>query len=118
MKKKKNQGMTMVEVLMGFVLLMLILGMLSGSIYAANQIYLSSVDLRKAQESLQREIYKKDLDTIVTPAAVTLKLVPKDGMPESSTDIELSGKLYRVSSDELLSDVEKESVKVTLSFVK
>ena len=91
-----NRGMTMVEVLMGFVLLILILGMLSGSIAAANNIYFSAVDLQREGELVQQEVYKKNLTSGLTPQA-DATLIPATGMPAATTDIVLSAKLYQVS---------------------
>lgn len=123
MKKKRallfdNRGMTMVEVLMGFVLLAVILGMLSGSIVAATNIYYSSVDLRRAEESLQEEIYKTSVTDGLSPESVSLKLVPAPGMPGDSGGIDLSAGLYQVSSGALLEESEKESLDVVVYFLK
>ena len=44
--RNSNHGMTMVEVLMGFVILALLLGMFSGIIVTASNMYYNSVDGR------------------------------------------------------------------------
>lgn len=123
MKKRRalqcgNKGMTMVEVLMGFVLLVVILGMLSGSIVTATNIYYSSVDLRRAEESLQEEIYKTSVTDGLSPESVSLKLVPASGMPGDPAGAGLSAGLYQVSSGALLEEEEKESLDVQIYFLR
>lgn len=123
MKKRRalqcgNKGMTMVEVLMGFVLLVVILGMLSGSIVTATNIYYSSVDLRRAEESLQEEIYKTSVTDGLSPESVSLRLVPASGMPGDPAGAGLSAGLYQVSSGALLEEEEKESLDVQIYFLR
>lgn len=55
-----NYGMTMMEVLMGFTILMVLMGALSGIISFSTNMYMNSVDMKRAQEKIQAEIYKKD----------------------------------------------------------
>ena len=116
--KGNNQGMTMVEVLMGFVLLLLMLGMLSGIIVLSSRMFERSVDLRRAQESLQQAVYK----TSVTGSPVseeTLTLVPDAGMPGAHAPVSLSAKLYVLSTRDILAEeVEKDSLDMNFYFVK
>ena len=57
---KDNRGMTMTEVLMAFMVLIVIMGMLSGIIAFSKKMYMNASDLRRSQETVSQEIYKKD----------------------------------------------------------
>lgn len=59
--KSSNQGMTMVEVVIGFVVLVVLLEGLYGTIRFSHNMYTRSVDLKKAQEVLNENIYKKNV---------------------------------------------------------
>lgn len=115
---KKNSGMTMVEILMGFVILVLMLGMLSGIIVAATNIYYSSVDLRRAEESLQKEMYLKSVADSASTESVSLSLVPASDMPGDSTPISLSADLYKLSSITVLEDAEADTLDVNIFFLR
>lgn len=116
--KGNDQGMTMVEVLMGFVLLLLMLGMLSGIIVLSSRMFERSVDLRRAQESLQQSVYK----TYVTGSPVSegaLSLVRVTETPEESVTIPLkTTKLYKLTTSNVLEGVEKESLNMYFYFFK
>lgn len=117
--RNSNQGMTMVEVLMGFVILALLLGMFSGIIVTASNMYYNSVDLKRAHESLQGAIYSESITNSLSPEGVTLNLVPAEGMPQESTPIAFSKtKLYKISSATVLSAEEAESLDVDIYFLK
>lgn len=58
-KKKKNMGMTMIEVLLGFVLLAAFLGGVSSIIHFSSNMLYNSVDLKNYQEEFIAEMYKK-----------------------------------------------------------
>lgn len=114
--KKDNRGMTMAEVIVGFVILLLIIGMLSGIIAFARNMYFESVDLRKAQELFQAEMYKSNVEA---SSAVTLKsdeivLVPRDG----SGKIKMTTNLYEMSSNQVLSGNQAGGLDVKVCFVK
>lgn len=70
---KDNNGMTMMEVLMGFTILAIFLAGMSGIIAFSNNIVLRSVDLRKDMEVMQGEMYKTT--TIHQEITGTLELV-------------------------------------------
>lgn len=53
-----NKGMTMVEVLMGFMILSIILGGVTGLISFSSKMFKQSVDLRRAQTDLTAQAYK------------------------------------------------------------
>lgn len=117
--RNDNHGMTMVEVLMGFVILALLLGMFSGIIVTASNMYYNSVDLKRAHESLQGAVYSESITSSLSPEGVTLNLVPAEGMPQESTPIAFSKtKLYKISSATVLSAEEAESLDVDIYFLK
>ena len=117
--RNDNRGMTMVEVLMGFVILALLLGMFSGIIVTASNMYYNSVDLKRAHESLQGAVYSESITSSLSPEGVTLNLVPAEGMPQESTPIAFSKtKLYKISSATVLSAEEAESLDVDIYFLK
>lgn len=115
---KNNSGMTMVEVLMGFVILLLLLGMLSGIISTATKIYYSSVDLRRAEESLQKVIYSDSAQEKAENQNVVLKLVPSDGMPDSDSKISMSAGLFNLSSKESADESDGEVMDIDVFFMK
>lgn len=116
--KNNNSGMTMVEVLMGFVILVLLLGMFSGIIVSATNMYYNSVDLRRAEESLQKAVYSDSVTGALAPEGVSLKLVPASGMPSASEPIPLSSRLYKLSSSTVLTGLEADSLDVDIYFLK
>lgn len=115
---KKNSGMTMVEVIMGFVILMLLMGMLSGIIAAATNIYRNSVDLKRAEESLQEKLYMKDISDTAEVAAAELSLIPDSDMPGDNSPVLLSAKLYGLSSVDVLNQADAETLNVKIYFLK
>lgn len=115
---KNNKGMTMVEVLMGFVILLLFMGMLSGIIAAANNIYLDSVDLQRAEESLQRKMYEKNMENDAQLASGYLTLVPETDMPGDKTPIPLHANLYCLSSEVVLEQTDADVLAVKMFFLK
>ena len=117
-KTMDNGGVTMVEVLMGFSILVLLLGMFSGIIVSATNMYYDSVDLRRAEENLQKAVYADDITDTLTPEGTALKLVPEDGTPGDTTPIALSARLYKLSSSAVLNGMEKESLDVDVYFLK
>ena len=118
--KNNNQGMTMVEVLMGFVLLVLMLGMLSGIIALSSRMFERSVDLKRAEESLQQAVYK----TTVTGSPVseeTLKLTlvqATEKREESATILLTSTKLYKLTTADVLEGAEEESLNMDFYYFR
>lgn len=109
--------MTMVEVLMGFTILVLLLGMFSGIISTSTNIYYSSVDLRRAGEYLQEIIYSDRVTDGLTPKSVQVSLVPDAGTPGGTSPITLSAELYQL--DSTVPDAgEEESLQVSIYFLK
>lgn len=67
-----NKGMTMVEVLVGFVILSLIMGGVYHMIrFGSNMLY-ESVDIKHSQESFEEEVYKTSKGTANTVTIKTL----------------------------------------------
>ena len=115
---KNNSGMTMVEVLMGFVILVILLGLVSGIIVVSTNIYYSSVDLERAEESLQEALYSKSITDSLSPETEVIKLVPTSDMPGTKTPITMSCKMYKLSSSMVLEGEEAESLNVDIYFLK
>lgn len=115
---KNNSGMTMVEVLMGFVILVILLGLVSGIIVVSTNIYYSSVDLERAEESLQEALYSKSITDSLPPETEVIKLVPTSDMPGTKTPITMSCKMYKLSSSMVLDGEEAESLSVDIYFFK
>lgn len=113
---KNNSGMTMVEVLMGFVILVILLGLVSGIIVVSTNIYYSSVDLERAEESLQEALYSKSITDSLSPETEVIKLVPTSDMPGTKTPITMSCKMYKLSSSMVLDGEEAESLNVDIYF--
>lgn len=59
--QQNNDGMTMVEVLMGFLILSIILGGVVSLISFSSKMYFNSVDLRRDQTELVENAYKKEI---------------------------------------------------------
>lgn len=55
---KNNRGMTMMEVLMGFLVLVVFLGGISGIISFSSKMVFRSIDLKKDLQTIQGELYK------------------------------------------------------------
>lgn len=111
---KNQEGMTMVEVLMGFTVLMVLLGMLSGIISFSSKMMNNSVDLRNAENAFQREVYKTTIpgEEALENMKVSASLSSEN--KEIQTQMELSIKTYRIYSSDLLegkvSSEEKDSL--------
>ncbi len=59
---KDNRGMTLVEVMMGFVILTIIMvGVYHMINFGSNMLY-ESIDMKKGQEQFEEELYKKSPD--------------------------------------------------------
>lgn len=98
---RSNRGMTMVEVLMGFTILLLLLAMFSGIISTSSDIFNDAADFRKTDEVLQKYIYKENIAENLTPVISTVYLKPDKGMPDEDAVIPLSVKLYKIDSSTL-----------------
>lgn len=109
-----NRGMTMVEVMMGFVILITLMGALSGVMAFASNLLENSVDLHKAEETLQSVIYKDNpsAEAAKRASAFTIKN-EVDGKV-----INITADMYELSSENVLVDEEKESLDVKVYFFK
>ncbi len=99
---KNQDGMTMVEVLMGFTVLMVLLGMLSGIISFSSKMLNNSVDLRNAENAFQREVYKTTIPGAEALENMKVSASLSSENKENQTSIELSMKSYRIYSSDLL----------------
>lgn len=91
-----NKGMTMIEVLMGFTILILFLAGMSGIIAFSNNIVMRSVDLRKDMEVMQGEMYK--LSPIREDISNTVSMIDPDGNKVVNLN---KAKVFRFNSDKL-----------------
>lgn len=116
-----NKGMTMVEVLVGFVILSLIMaGVFQMIKFSSNMLY-KSIDLRNAQTEYEKEAYKTTVDTsvfnksehllaggdyVLEPAGEKASLESRIELFKTSTGGDLGVKLYKLTpvSDTSLSD--------------
>lgn len=96
-----DRGMTIVEVLVGFVILSIIMGMLSGIIAFASNLYYESVDLRHAEYQLVQSVYSKDVvaDAQANGSKHEVDLVfkPQNGSNMSNA-IRKDAKLYQINT--------------------
>ena len=72
-KKLNSNGMTMVEVMMGFVILGILLAGLTNIIFFSSNMIKNSVDIKKAQEELSAEAYKTNSGAVVSSGGFSLK---------------------------------------------
>lgn len=108
---KNNKGMTMVEVIMGFTILMLIMGMLSGIISFSKNMYFEAVDFQRNQDAIETVLYKKDLSSQAATRELTsgngFRITPAEGMPNAGHNLNMDKmNVYRVSGKDLLNDDE------------
>lgn len=92
--KNNNSGMTMVEVLMGFLILSIILGAVITVISFSSNMYFRSADEKRKQTTLMEESYKSSATAGAgTSCAVTANI---DG---TETEINLEGVTRKLVSD-------------------
>lgn len=117
---KQNKGMTMVEILLGFVILMVMMGMLSGIIVFASNLYYESVDLKKAETALARNLYREDLASGASTVKYSdvISLRPEDSMPGEHASLKLNADLYSISSSDMLTGSDAEALDVRVYFLK
>ena len=74
---KDNRGMTMTEVLMAFLVLIIMMGMLSGIIAFSKKMYMNAADLRRSQETVSAVIYSKGFNSVSGNASIPVyRLTP------------------------------------------
>lgn len=85
---KDQSGVTMVEVLIGFVILASIMAMLSGIIAFASNMYYESVDMRNAEQRMMIDYYDHGVVDSLSARNATITLRPVDGKgPSPSMDV-------------------------------
>lgn len=113
--QQNNEGMTMVEVLMGFLILSIILGGVVSLISFSSKMYFNSVDIRRNQSELAEEAYKSG-NTGKTPVASTQSgyvQIDRDDPEAEPVVVTLSGETKQVSyKDMQLYAVTKDDVEV------
>ena len=110
--KLNNKGMTMVEIMVGFVLLGIFLGGLTQLIMFSSHMIQNSVDLRHAQTEVWSEAYRDNPGTVEGGISFTIKensdgaeVIPLNTFElrrvEQSDDIDgIKVKMYIYSSTE------------------
>lgn len=106
--KKSNKGMTMVEVLMGFVVLITFLGGMSSIIAFSSNLLYRSIDLKRDLQVIQGELYKKAPD-VTNHDGVTLELKVTEVNGDKNTS-PIIGKTVALG-DALLYDVDSNTLK-------
>ena len=112
----------MVEVIMGFTILMLIMGMLSGIISFSKNMYFEAIakivaertgcnDFQRNQDAIETVLYKKDLSSQTATRELTsgngFRITPAEGMPNAGHNLNMDKmNVYRVSGKDLLNDDE------------
>jgi len=110
---KDQSGMTMVEVLMGFVILSLMLGSLSGIISFSSKMYENSVDIKRCEEKLQAIIYKSNVSADAKKVSDSFNLVDKEG-----TKIGIDAEYYALDTEDVFDEGEKSTLDVTIFYFK
>lgn len=71
-KNKNNNGSTMVETLVSFVVLFIVLAALYGIVSFSSELYMRSVDTSRLHQRFYREIYKFPSGPVTNPEAVSI----------------------------------------------
>jgi Na+-transporting NADH:ubiquinone oxidoreductase subunit NqrF len=85
-KKANNTGSTMVEVLVGFTLLMIMMAGLTRLIKLSSEMVFNTKDMMNDQLSFEEELYKEDYGTL------TRSTLSSDGIVLKETDSSGNGK--------------------------
>lgn len=94
-KRKNNEGSTMVEVLVGFVILVIVISAcLENMIKFSANLVMESQDIQKLSESFKESIYKRDSFTKVDGAdnikiTLTYSEESKDNLLENEKNLKL-----------------------------
>lgn len=118
-EKSLNEGTTIVEVMMGFVILMLMMGMLSGVILFASNLYFKSVDLAHAQTKLQQSVYKnEDVQEagVVATHEGTISLKPQSGMPDAGRVVSMDMEVHSINSQDVLPEDDESELDVNVFY--
>lgn len=116
---RNNKGTTIVEVMLGFVILMLMLGMLSGVIVFAANLYFKSVDLSKAQTKLQQCAYKNEdaqAEGVVSIHSGTVSLKPQSGMPDAGRVVSMDMEVHSINSQDVLPEDDESELDVNVFY--
>lgn len=72
-KKLNNQGMTMVEIMVGFVILVVLMGGLFNLISFSSNMVKNSVDMKNAQIEVWSEAYKNEPGDVVSGITFSIR---------------------------------------------
>jgi hypothetical protein len=107
MKKKRNKGSSMVEVLAGFSILMILMAGITGIIKVSSNMIMEAKDMMSEQDQFTAEFYKKDYGDLEQDASydsleVCLLVVDSQGnQTQDGGSIYLDhAKLRKISSKE------------------
>jgi len=109
---KSNNGMTMTEVLTGFIVLAVFLGGMSGIISFASNMVFRSIDLKRDMQVIQSELYKKDPTCTVTASDISFSV-------DGTTVCHLkNAEIYEVNSTDLKNnggyDISEEGLDISI----
>lgn len=111
-----NQGMTMVEIMMGFTVLMVLLGGLSSIISFSSNLYMNCVDIKRAQEEFQAEIYKNNNEG--TKHETSLKFVGTlSSAPKTKTAINTDMYVYSIYSGQIVNQETNINLDMTYYYI-
>lgn len=111
---KDQSGMTMVEVLIGFVVLSIMIASLSGIISVATNMLQRSADLKHKDEAILATVYKKEPVALATPTATSFKLKNvKDG-----TEVTVATNFFAINSNDFLSSDVQDGIDVKVYYFK
>jgi Tfp pilus assembly protein PilW len=93
-KRRKSDGSTMVEVLVGFSILMILLAGLTGVIHVSSNMLFDTRDMLREQESFREQFYKAGhgslCTTPITAVRIALKETDSTGQKEQPGGAQIS----------------------------
>lgn len=98
-RKKQNKGMTIVEVMVGFVILSIVLASLSGTIAFCNNMMMNAVDLDKMQQNFQKVLCQDNTTTQLPGVSLQMKVIKGNyNMIDDTVNLE-HATLYETTKD-------------------
>jgi hypothetical protein len=94
MKKKRNKGSSMVEVLAGFSILMILMAGITGIIKVSSNMIMEAKDMMSEQDQFTAEFYKKDYGDLEQDASydsLEVRLLVVDSQGNQTQD---GGSIY------------------------
>lgn len=103
---KQNDGMTMVEVVVAFAVLMLVMGMFAKCLTMANQVFRRSEEILEDSRKLEKGYYLEEEAVLADIVGETLVFTEQEDGGRFSVEVKLrefandAGSLYDVVSEE------------------